>query len=131
MTCVTEKAEWAFARWEQPADTAFSPVTKSQLSSRKTPTWWRTTFAAADSDRPLRIDLAGMTKGQVYLNGKHVGRYFASTATGAKVGPRQDMLLPAAWIAKGVDNDLVIFDEHGGNPGKIKLVHEKHEPFRA
>lgn len=130
-TCVTEKAEWAFARWEQPADTAFAPVAKSQLSSRKAPTWWRTTFAAADSDRPLRIDLAGMTKGQVYLNGKHVGRYFAATATGAKVGPRQDMLLPAAWIAKGVENDLVIFDEHGGNPGKIKLVHEKHEPFRA
>jgi hypothetical protein len=122
-SAITEKAEWAFAKWEPPAPAQFDPVAKSALGKHKIPTWWRTTFDAVRSeDAPLVLDLSGLTKGQVYLNGRHIGRYFVATPTGAKVPPVQTMSLPGPWLEEQ-DNELMIFDEHGGNPGRVKLVY--------
>ena len=75
----------------------------------------------ADSSRQ-KLLLWGMTKGQIYLNGNNVGRYFQSTAKGGAVGPQRRYLLPSSWIMASGNNDLLLFDEHGRLPEKCRLV---------
>ena len=73
-----------------------------------------------------------MTKGQIYLNGKHVCRYFVATPDGKAIPPQQRYLLPDAWLHHGRENDLVLFDEHGAGPAKVRLTHDAPgSPIRA
>ncbi len=122
---VTEKAEWAFAKWEPPAPTAFKPQSKMQTSLKEhpdTPVWWKTTFQTPETSRPLFVDLTGMTKGQIMLNGHNVGRYWVSDSTGQAVPPQTRYYLPAPWLEDDRHNELMLFDEHGGQPSKVSLV---------
>lgn len=121
---LTSDAELAFAKWEVPAPAAFRASTKSEGKSGKgLPTWWRCTFTADESGAPIYFSPAGLTKGQWYLNGRHVGRYFVALANGKPVPPQDRYLVPAAWLKPGQPNELTIFDEHGAAPSKIKLAH--------
>ncbi|CAN6457185.1 unnamed protein product [Victoria cruziana] len=46
-------------------------------------TWYKTIFNAPSGSDPLALDMASMGKGQVWVNGQHVGRYWpAYTAKG-------------------------------------------------
>lgn len=95
------------------------------------PTWWRTSFRAKDRSHPLLLELPGMTKGQVYLNGHHLGRYWVAGPAGW--GQAQSRwYLPECWLRDDEDNELVLFDEHGGNPGKCRIVaDDRPAPIRA
>jgi len=119
---VTAKAEWAFAKWERPGTEHFALEAKKGHIPHS-PRWWRATFAApaAPSRTPLVFDTAGLSKGQAYLNGKHLGRYFTATGAGKAVGPQTEMMIPAPWLHEGRDNEIVVFDEHGFAPTKTKL----------
>ncbi len=119
---LTAKADWAFAKWEPPQDAAYDTVSKSKLSQRTTPTWWMSEFEVSEfPEHPLMLDLSGMTKGQVYVNGRNAGRYFVATADGSAVAPGGNVWIPSSWLVEGL-NTVTLFDEHGGNPGKTKLV---------
>lgn len=121
---VSDTASWSFAKWEAPHKTAYEEIARSALGKFNAPTWWRTTFdAATDPAAHLVLDLSGMTKGQAYLNGNNLGRYFLQTHEHKKVPPVTTMPLPPAWL-KEKNNELVLFDEHGGNPGRVKLSYE-------
>lgn len=121
----TTKGEWAFAKWEPPAAEAF---TRPKGGTPGMPTWWRCPFNAGDADptHPLLLEIpggaSGLTKGQIYVNGRHVGRYFVGTADGKKVPPQSRYLIPRALLAADGADELVIFDEHGHNPGKCRLI---------
>ncbi|NNJ11599.1 hypothetical protein EKD04_014785, partial [Chloroflexales bacterium ZM16-3] len=52
----------------------------------------------------LRLRLGGLVKGQIWLNGYNVGRYW-------QVGPQEDYKLPLSWLAD--ENELLIFAEEG------------------
>ena len=118
----TAKADWAFAKWEPPHDASYEPVAKTKLGSRDVPSWWSCEFTVeGEPGSPLMLDLSGMTKGQVYINGRNLGRYFVATADGTPVPPGGEVWIPSCWLTEGA-NVLTIFDEHGGNPGKIKLA---------
>ncbi len=119
---VTAKASWSFAKWEPPAPSDFEPVSKNKLGSFKTPTWFQTEFEVDPEGAPVSLDLSGLTKGVVFLNDVHLGRYFVETATRKSVGPSTTMLLPEAVLREGRMNELLIFDEHGGSPAKVRLV---------
>lgn len=119
---VTAKAEWSFARWEPPMPSAYTQTLKSP--DRVGPTWCKTMFKAADTHMPLMLELTGMTKGQIYLNGRHISRYFVSTAPGERVGPQLRYYLPEPWVHAGGDNELMLFDEHGADPSKIRLLYD-------
>lgn len=117
---LTAKADWAFAKWEQPAGAAFRA---SKSGSHVGPTWWRGSFTASTNDVPLMLDLAGMSKGQIYIDDRHLGRYFVSMPGVGAVGPQTTHMIPSAWLTPGGSHEIVIFDEHGGNPAKCKLVY--------
>ncbi len=70
---------------------------------------------------PLYLNLEGMTKGQVYVNGRHLGRYFVATAEGKAVPPQHQYLIPGAWLKAGEANEVVLFDEHEREPMQVKV----------
>lgn len=118
--CLTEAGEWSFAKWEPPTSAAFDK--KHPPKANHAACWWKSTFEADESDAPVWFDATGLSKGQVYVNGKHAGRYFVATATHKGVPPQSRYLLPRPWLNAGAKNDLVVFDEHGFSPARTKLV---------
>lgn len=122
---ITDKCEWAFAKWETPAEVEFDSITKAKMKTTKIPTWWRSTFNTPNVKVALDLDLAGMTKGQVYINGHAIGRYFVGTSEGKAVEPAMPMAIPSAWLNADTENELTIFDEHGASPSKIKVIVER------
>lgn len=116
------KSDWAFAKWEPPAMTSFTHISKSAMGGAKGPTWWQCSFSLDETDTPMFLDVNGLTKGQLYLNGHHIGRYWTATPDGKSVPPQSRHYLPACWLSATTPNELMIFDEHGGNPARCKLV---------
>lgn len=119
---ITAKAEWAFARWEPPAPSAF--VTPEKPGPHAGPAWWRCEFTPPPGAVPLVLELDGMTKGQIYVNGRNLGRYFVACRDGTRVPPQSSYLIPESWVQPGQPNDLLLFDEHGGNPAKCRITPE-------
>lgn len=111
------KLDWAFAQWEMPSPTAYDPVGGTPPQG---PTWFRTEFETPEADRNVALTIAGLSKGQFYLNGRHVGRYFVASE-GKAVPPQHEYLLPRSWLVADGVNELVLFDEHGGDPAKCTL----------
>ncbi|KAK2426834.1 Beta-galactosidase 3 [Trifolium repens] len=103
-------------------------------------TWHKTFFDAPEGEEPLALDMNGMGKGQIWINGISIGRYWTATATGScndcsyagsyrppkcQLGcgePTQRWYhVPRSWL-KPNHNLLVVFEELGGDPSKISLV---------
>lgn len=114
------KAEWAFARWEPPRAAAFG---KPKGGRESGPIWWRAKFGKVSGTEPVFFDAAGLTKGQLYVNGRHVCRYFVATGNGKPVAGQQAYYIPSPWLSAEAENEVLVFDEHGGNPGRCRLVH--------
>lgn len=112
------KIEWAFAQWESPAAASYDAPPKEASAG---PAWFRAEFESPEAERQVVLTIAGLSKGQMYLNGRHLGRYFVATG-GKAVGPHSEYLLPASWLAKSGVNELVLFDEHGGDASKCSLA---------
>ncbi len=126
VTNLTKDSDWAFARWERPAPGQFRDVAKTEMDGAKgSPTWWRASFKPSSTGAPLLFDATGLTKGQLYLNGRNLCRFFVATPTGKKVPPQSLYYLPEPWIDTEGENELLIFDEHGASPAKAKLTYEK------
>ena len=117
---LTDKAQWSFAQWCLPDDDEFTSIRKSAANG---PCWYRCTFKVSRVDTPLWLEPAGMTKGQIYINGHNAGRYFVNTHTGQTVGPQKRYYLPEPWLHTDEPNELLIFDEHGKHPDKCRLVY--------
>ncbi|MCC7389150.1 MAG: beta-galactosidase [Phycisphaerales bacterium] len=111
------KVDWAFAQWEPPAPTAFDPITRAPTG----PVWYQAEFETPEPDRNVILTIAGLSKGQFYLNGRHVGRYFVASG-GKAVPPQTEYLLPRSWMYEDGPNELRLFDEHGGDPTKCTLA---------
>jgi hypothetical protein len=128
---LTEGASWAFAKWEPPAAAAFEPIEKNEIRNLKgLPCWWRTTFELPEGQRevPLWLDTTGLSKGQAYIDGNNLGRYFTSTFQGRPVGPQVHLHVPLVWLKAAEPNELLIFDEHGFDPSRVKLVRSDERP---
>ncbi|XP_052196199.1 beta-galactosidase 3 [Diospyros lotus] len=113
----------------------------SLIAQKQQPlTWHRVYFNAPDGDEPLALDMGSMGKGQVWINGQSIGRYWTAYATGncgdcsysgtfrppkCQLGcgqPTQRWYhVPRSWL-KPTQNLLVLFEELGGDPTRISLV---------
>jgi beta-galactosidase len=119
---ITSDAEWGFAKWEPPASSSFAAAAPAQAAKlRGRPCWWRCSFTPAAGVAPLWFNTAGLSKGQLYVNGRNLGRYFTSTSTGRAVGPQQRLHVPDVWLTPDEPNEILVFDEHGFAPHKTKL----------
>ncbi|XP_038716273.1 beta-galactosidase 5-like [Tripterygium wilfordii] len=103
-------------------------------------TWHKASFDAPGGNEPLALDMRSMGKGQVWINGQSIGRYWMAYAKGdcsscsysgtfrsseCQFGcgqPTQQWYhVPRSWI-KPTQNLLVVFEELGGDVSKISLV---------
>ncbi|GMH17475.1 hypothetical protein Nepgr_019316 [Nepenthes gracilis] len=115
--------------WIQSSGQSYHPLT-----------WYKAYFDAPEGDEPLALDMQSMGKGQVWINGQSIGRYWTSFANGAcntcgyagtyrspkcQSGcgtPTQRWYhVPRSWL-KPTRNLMVIFEELGGDASKISLV---------
>ncbi|MBB6637123.1 beta-galactosidase [Cohnella thailandensis] len=76
----------------------------SEISAASGPAFYQGVFEAEEAaDTFLRLD--GWTKGNVFLNGFHLGRYW-------NAGPTRTLYVPAPLLKKGI-NELIVFELHG------------------
>jgi hypothetical protein len=107
---LTEEGQWAWRPWHVPGGEA-SPDGEARVLA-DVPAGFVTRFKYTEDDRPMFVRLEGEGKGQLYLNGKDVGRYWS-------IGPQQRYYLPACWLDE--ENELVLFEETGVAPTGGKL----------
>ncbi|KAI5402916.1 variant 5, Beta-galactosidase 3 [Lathyrus oleraceus] len=110
------------------------------IRSRSQLKWHKAYFNAPEGNEPLALDLESMGKGQVWINGQSIGRYWMAYAAGdcsscsysgtfkpakCQLGcgqPTQRWYhVPRSWL-KPTKNLIVVFEELGGNPWKISLL---------
>ncbi|XP_017226067.1 beta-galactosidase 9 isoform X2 [Daucus carota subsp. sativus] len=114
-----------------------------KLMPDATPTifsWYKTYFDAPGGTDPVVLNLGSMGKGQAWVNGHHIGRYWDLVAPKDGCGtcdyrgayssdkcttncgkPTQIWYhVPRSWL-KSNQNLLVMFEETGGNPFKITI----------
>lgn len=70
--------------------------------------FYRGTFEAA-GEADTFLDTGAFGKGQVWLNGRALGRVW-------NIGPQRTLYVPGPWLRKG-RNEVVVFDLNGG-PGR-------------
>ncbi|CAN6914681.1 unnamed protein product, partial [Brassica oleracea] len=110
-------------------------VTKQPL------TWYKSTFDTPAGNEPLALDMNTMGKGQVWINGKSIGRHwpaytvrgncercsYAGTFTEKKClsncgeASQRWYHVPRSWL-KPSANLIVVLEELGGDPNGISLV---------
>lgn len=105
--------------------------------------WYKSTFVAPEGKGPLSLNLASMGKGQAWVNGQSIGRYwpaYLSPSTGCSENcdyrgnydsfkclkycgePAQTLYhIPRTWVHSG-ENLLVLHEELGGDPSKISVL---------
>ncbi len=126
---VSEKAKWSFAKWEAPPHSLFDPFDMSTARVRSVtggvPCWWTGRFTVPNTNIPCWLDVSGLSKGQAYVNGHNIGRYFTATSSGKSVGPQTRLYLPEPWLKTKGNNTITLFDEHGFAPNKVKIIRSR------
>ncbi|KAL8119871.1 hypothetical protein AgCh_017114 [Apium graveolens] len=114
----------------------FLPINRSM-------TWYKTTFKAPLGKDPVVLDLLGLGKGYAWVNGNNLGRYWPSfiapedgcddvcdyratyDASQCNYGcgePTQRWYhVPRDFLSATGVNELVLFEEFGGNPSQVNL----------
>ncbi|KAJ9190323.1 hypothetical protein P3X46_001539 [Hevea brasiliensis] len=116
----------------------------SFVSQRQPLMWYKTTFNAPAGNSPLAVDMDSMGKGQVWINGRSVGRYWPAYKASGTCGfcnyagtfsenkclsncgeaSQRWYHVPRSWL-NPTGNLLVVFEECGGDPNGISLVRRK------
>ncbi|KAK4390716.1 Beta-galactosidase 5 [Sesamum angolense] len=113
-----------------------SAITQNQQPLK----WYKAYFDAPSGDEPLALDMRSMGKGQVWINGQNIGRYWMAYANGncgichyagtfrstkCQRGcgqPTQRWYhVPRSWL-QPTQNLIVLFEELGGDASMISLV---------
>ncbi|CAL5416749.1 unnamed protein product [Camellia sinensis] len=103
--------------------------------------WYKTYFDAPVGTEPVALNLESMGKGQAWVNGHHIGRYWTLVApkdgcqeicdyrgtynsdkctTGCGKPTQIWYHVPRSWLQTS-NNLLVLFEETGGNPFQISI----------
>ncbi|KAG5062389.1 hypothetical protein AAZX31_02G067000 [Glycine max] len=114
------------------------------LQAHKIFMWYKTTFRTPVGTDSVVLDLKGLGKGQAWVNGNNIGRYWVSYLAGEDGcsstcdyrgtyrsnkcttncgNPTQRWYhVPDSFLRDGLDNTLVVFEEQGGNPFQVKIA---------
>ncbi|KAJ7552724.1 hypothetical protein O6H91_06G067100 [Diphasiastrum complanatum] len=115
----------------------------NSLTTSQPLVWYKGQFDAPEGDEPVALDLGGMGKGLVWVNGKSLGRYWpafrapqngcsqkcdyrgpygpSKCVTGCGQPSQQWYHIPRAWL-EPTGNFLVLFEEIGGDISNIQIV---------
>ncbi|KAF3447014.1 hypothetical protein FNV43_RR12194 [Rhamnella rubrinervis] len=93
---------------------------KSFGSSDQRLIWYKTQFDAPEGSDPVALNLGSMGKGEAWVNGQSVGRYWVAFHT-PKGYPSQTWYHVPRSFLKPTGNTLVLMEEEHGNPLGISL----------
>ena len=65
-----------------------------------------------DEPNDTFLNMMAWGKGQAYVNGENLGRYWS-------IGPQQTMYVPGVWLNKGI-NEFIFFEEN--NPASPRVI---------
>ncbi|XP_065875334.1 beta-galactosidase 6 isoform X2 [Euphorbia lathyris] len=94
--------------------------TKSDISLPQPLTWYKIKFETPKGNDPVVLNLASMGKGEAWVNGQSIGRFWISFLT-SKLHPSQTLYHIPREFLNSSTNILVIMEELGGNPVLITL----------
>ncbi|KAK1322784.1 Beta-galactosidase 16 [Acorus calamus] len=83
-------------------------------------TWYKTLFDAPEGNDSVVLNLGSMGKGEAWINGENIGRYWISFNT-PKGRPSQTLYHVPRSFLKPSGNLLVLFEEIGGDPLQISF----------
>nr|CAC44501.1 beta-galactosidase [Fragaria x ananassa] len=117
-------------------------ISQPTLPKNQPLTWYKTQFDAPGGSNPVALDFTGMGKGEAWVNGQSIGRYWP-TNVAPKTGctdcnyrgaysadkcrkncgmPSQKLYhVPRSWM-KSSGNTLVLFEEVGGDPTQLSFA---------
>ncbi|XP_075490704.1 beta-galactosidase 8-like [Primulina tabacum] len=118
-------------------------VSQPTLPKNQPLVWYKTTFDSPAGSSPVALDFTGMGKGQAWINGQSIGRYWP-TYIAPKSGctdscnyrgsyqpskcqrncgaaTQQLYHVPRAWIQPS-GNVMVLFEEKGGDPTQLSFA---------
>ncbi|KAI4336465.1 hypothetical protein L6164_014988 [Bauhinia variegata] len=99
------------------SDIEWSPLGNT---TNQTLTWYKTVFDEPEGDDPVALNLSSMGKGEAWVNGRSIGRYWILFHD-SKGRPSQSQYHVPRSFLKASGNLLVLVDEGGGNPLGISL----------
>ena len=111
---LTHDAQWSYRIWKPP-------VGEGPVVGKNQPAWYVAKFKSPTRSVPLFLRILSSKKGQIFLNGRNVGRFW-------NVGPQQHYYLPEPWMEE--DNELLIFEEQGNIPSGTRLEFRPLGPYR-
>ncbi|KAF3630587.1 putative beta-galactosidase 16-like [Capsicum annuum] len=89
-------------------------------SSTQQFTWYKSIFDAPNGDDLIALNMGSMGKGEAWVNGQSIGRYWVSFHTPEGVPSQTWYNVPRSFL-KPEDNVLVLFEEEIGNPLNITI----------
>ncbi|KAL0326147.1 UNVERIFIED_CONTAM: Beta-galactosidase 16 [Sesamum radiatum] len=89
-------------------------------SSSQPLTWYKSKFDAPGGNDPVALNLGSMGKGEAWINGQSIGRYWISFHTPDGSPSQIWYHIPRSFL-KPTDNLLVLFEEEIGNPLGISV----------
>ncbi|KAL4632701.1 hypothetical protein ACB092_04G069600 [Castanea dentata] len=93
---------------------------KYGTSINQTLTWYKIFFDAPKGDDPVALNLSSMGKGEAWVNGQSIGRYWISFHDYQGNSSQILYHVPRSFLKTG-ENLLVLLEENGGNPLQISL----------
>lgn len=112
---VSAGGSWSYRKWHLPEP-------EGRLVGKGLPAWYRCRFKYAECPWPLFLRISGAKKGQIYLNGFNVGRFWS-------IGPQEHYYLPEPWLRP--ENELLVFEEQGHIPSASRLAFRRGGPYRG
>lgn len=110
---LSQKATWSFRALA-------SPSRGGHIVGKDQPAWYAAKFVCDERQVPLFLYVAGAKKGQLFLNGHNLGRFWT-------IGPQEFYYLPACWLQH--NNELVLFEEQGNIPRRSHLEFRPRGPY--
>ncbi|KAL8217750.1 hypothetical protein R6Q57_021123 [Mikania cordata] len=101
-------------------DEGSTRVSWSQYQNPSTLTWYKTTFDAPEGTEPVALNLGSMGKGEAWINGQSIGRYWVSFKTSSGSPSQAWYNVPRSFL-KPTGNLLVLFEEEYVNPLNISI----------
>ncbi|KAL3532020.1 hypothetical protein ACH5RR_005541 [Cinchona calisaya] len=105
--------------------------------------WYKTSFDTPSADEPVVLNLEDMGKGTAWVNGNNIGRYWTSyfsdkngcdskcdyhgsyysskCQTNCGTPSQKWYHIPRSFLNKDGKNNLVLFEEFGGNPENVRV----------
>ena len=107
-------SDWSFRRWADPRESA-----PAQTGD---PVWWECNLARPNQAGPYFLVTEGLSKGQAFINGRALGRYW-------EIGPQHSLYVPDAWFSS--ENRIALFDEGGKSPVRVYLLRDARVPLQS